>query len=69
MNSVRGGDLLSDGLVTVREAAAFLNLSRSTLYALMEQGRLPYTRIGRARRIPRRALIELAAANLVGPDP
>ena len=59
-------ELMLDGLVTVREAMAFLRLSRSTLYSLMDKGRLRYVRIGRTRRIPRRALIDLAAANLVG---
>jgi excisionase family DNA binding protein len=67
--------LLADGLVPVSEAAAFLGVSRSTLYALMERGELPYVKIGRARRVPRRALITLAAARLrgalqpIGPDP
>jgi hypothetical protein len=32
----------------------------------MEKGDLPYVRIGSARRIPRRALIDLAAMNLRG---
>ncbi|MFI5398499.1 MAG: helix-turn-helix domain-containing protein [Candidatus Binatia bacterium] len=59
-------DMVQDGLAGVREAAKFLSLSRSTLYALMESGQLVYVKIGRARRIPRRALIELAAANVRG---
>jgi excisionase family DNA binding protein len=65
-SAVRDGpaELVSDGLVTVPEAAAFLSLSRSTLYALMERGDLPYVRIGAARRIPRKALIALASSNL-----
>ncbi|GEM_PF-1975390 len=58
--------LVSDGLMTVPEVAAFLRLSRSTVYALMEKGALPYVRIGAARRVPRRAVIDLAAANLRG---
>ena len=63
--------LVADGLMTVTEAAGFLSLSRSTLYTLMDSGRLPYVRIvcnGRraARRIPRKALVALAAAQLVG---
>ncbi len=58
--------LVEDGLVTVSEAAAFLRLSRSTLYTLMDSGSLPWVRIGRTRRIPRRALIELAAREMHG---
>ena len=58
--------LVGDGLLTVSEATAFLRLSRSTLYTLMDQGELAFVRIGRARRIPRRALIVLAAAHLNG---
>lgn len=58
--------LVADGLMTVSEAIAFLHLSRSTLYTLMDEGELAYVRIGRARRIPRQALIELAVAHLNG---
>jgi len=59
-------DLLEDGMMTVREAAAFLRLGRSTLYGLMDAGDLPYCLLGRSRRIPRRALVDLAARNLRG---
>ncbi|HXQ20086.1 MAG TPA: helix-turn-helix domain-containing protein [Candidatus Acidoferrales bacterium] len=58
--------MVQDGLAGVREAAQFLGLSRSTIYALMESGELSYVKIGRARRIPRRALVELAAENVHG---
>lgn len=58
--------LVQDGLVTVAEAGQFTGLSRSSLYALMESGHLVYAKIGRARRIPRRALVEFAAAKLCG---
>ena len=59
-------ELVADGLMTVREAAVFLRLSRSTVYTLMDQGELPYVKLGRSRRIPKRALIELAARGLRG---
>jgi len=59
-------ELVGDGLVSVPAGAAFLAISRSTIYVLMDQGVLPYVKFGRARRIPRRALIELAARNLQG---
>jgi excisionase family DNA binding protein len=57
--------LVADGLVSVSEAGKFLNLSRATLYVLMERGELPYCKIGGARRIPRKALVELAERSLV----
>jgi excisionase family DNA binding protein len=59
-------DLLVDGLATVAEAAEFLSLGRSTLYELMDKGELRYIKIGGSRRIPRRALIELAKAHVQG---
>ena len=59
-------DLVADGLSTVREAAGFLRLSRSTVYTLMDRGELPFVKLGRSRRIPRRALVELAARGLRG---
>ena len=58
--------LVEDGLMTVREAAGFLRLSRSTVYVLMDRGELPFVKLGRSRRIPRRAVIELAARELRG---
>ena len=58
--------LVEDGLLTVQQAATFLQISRSNLYALMERGELAFVKIGRSRRIPRRALVELAARELRG---
>ena len=58
--------VVADGFLRVSEAAAFLGLSRSALYALMEQGKLAYAKIGNARRIPRRALIEFGVSSLKG---
>lgn len=60
------GQLVADGLMLVLEAARFLKVSRSTVYELMDTGLLVYVKLGRARRIPRRAVVELAAANLRG---
>jgi excisionase family DNA binding protein len=58
-------ELVSDGLLSVKAAAGFLDISRSKLYELMDQGELAYVKIGKSRRIPRQALINLAAGNLV----
>ena len=58
--------LVEDGLMKVAAAAAFLSLSRATLYTLMNRGELPFVKIGRSRRIPKRAVVELAARGLRG---
>jgi excisionase family DNA binding protein len=57
--------VVSDGLVNVPEAARFLGLSRSKIYQLMDRGELRYAKLGKNRRIPRSALVELAAKSLV----
>jgi len=56
--------LVEDGLMTVREAERFLHLSRSTIYLFMDRGELAFVKLGRSRRIPRLAVIELAAREL-----
>ena len=61
----RAEELVADGLLNVRQAAAFLGISRTKLYSLMERGELPYVKLGAARRIPKRALIALAARSLI----
>lgn len=58
-------DLLGEGLVTVKDAGRFLGLSVGPVYNLMARGDLAYVKLGRSRRIPRRALVELTAKNLV----
>jgi excisionase family DNA binding protein len=58
--------ITADGLMSVREAAEFLQVCVATVYNLCERGDLPYCKIASARRIPRRALIELAERNLIG---
>jgi excisionase family DNA binding protein len=57
--------LVEDGLETVEQARQFLQISRSALYQLMDTGRLAYVKLGKSRRVPRRALVELARQNLV----
>lgn len=58
-------DMVEGGLRTIDEARAYTRLSRSTLYALMNQGDLPYVRIGSRRLIPFLALVELARRGFV----
>ena len=57
--------LLTEGLDRIQDVARFLRLSRSQIYALMHRGALPYVRIGRSRRVPHRAVVELAERNMV----
>ena len=56
--------MMIDGLDRVGEASRFLGISRSRTYELMDAGELPFVKIGRSRRIPHRALIDLAARHL-----
>ena len=57
-----------EGLLTVKEASRRLAVSPSTLYLLMRQGRLPFVRVGRYRRIEGRGAARLrrAAAGRAG---
>ncbi len=59
-------EMVAEGLLTVREAGEFLRLSRSKVYELMDAGALAFVRLGRCRRIPRLAVVLLAARNLQG---
>jgi excisionase family DNA binding protein len=45
-------------LLTVEQAARRLNVGRSTLYALLQTGRLESVTVGRLRRVPAEALSE-----------
>ena len=59
--------VLGDGqLLTIEQTARLLSVSRSFLYAQMDAGELPFVRLGRARRLPRRAVLEFAARHLYG---
>lgn len=59
-------ELVAAGLMSIPQVEEFLSLSRSKLYALMDRGTLPFVKVGRSRRIPRRAVLEFAAAHLSG---
>ena len=58
--------MVADGFVDVAEAGRFLDLSRATIYALMDKGDLAYAKFGKSRRIPRAALRDYAGRCLVG---
>ena len=57
--------LVADGMDRVPRAAQFLGVSKSMMYRMMDNGQLAYVKLGKARLIPRKALVELAARNLV----
>ena len=49
--------LAADGFATLVQAAEYLGVGRSTIYMLMDSGKLPNAKIGdKARRIPWKAL-------------
>ena len=70
MNAVESQDssVVDGGFVNVPYAASFLGVSRSKLYGMMDDGELTYAKFGRSRRVPRRALLELAQKCLVRGD-
>lgn len=56
--------MVADGLVKPSEAAKILGICRAKLYNLMGSGELQSLKIGRARRIPRGALVDFMAERL-----
>lgn len=58
-------ELVGSGLDRVQDVARFLGLSRSMVYKLMDEAALPYVKFGKSRRIPRRAVLEYAASQIV----
>jgi excisionase family DNA binding protein len=54
-------ELVSEGLADLPEVCRFLRLGRTKVYSLVTTGELPVVRLGRALRIPRRALLQYAA--------
>ncbi len=52
-------DVRSRGTLTVEEAAAFLNIGRSSAYQAVQRGDLPVIRIGRRCLVPAARLLAL----------
>jgi excisionase family DNA binding protein len=65
-DAVASPSVVDGGFLDVAEAGKFLGLSRAKLYQLMDNQELTYAKFGKARRIPRRALLEYAARGMVG---
>ena len=53
-------------LATVPEVAAYLSLSRSKVYQLMDDGALPHVKLGRCRRIRWADVDALIEQNRIG---
>lgn len=51
-----------EGLATIQQAATFLEVGRTTVYAMIRDGQLAATSIRNARRIPWVALHKIADA-------
>lgn len=50
-------------MMTVYQVCSELKASRAFVYRLMSTGELGFVEMGRARRIPRQAMLEYLAAN------
>ncbi len=54
-------DLFGDGCLRVRDAAAFLAISRARLYEHLRAGRIQFVKDGRRTLIPKRGLVQFLA--------
>jgi excisionase family DNA binding protein len=62
-------EIVVDGLDRIAEVARFLKVCTAQVYRLMDNGHLPYVKLGKSRRIPHRAVVELAARGLITQSP
>lgn len=53
-------------LLRVTEVARWLNLSRSSVYQLMDRGELPYVKIGKCRRVRPEEVSRLIEKGTIG---
>ena len=60
-------EVLQDGFACIKEAESYLSVGRSTIYQLMDSGKLPFAKIGKARRIPWQAIRQFGQDCLVNP--
>jgi excisionase family DNA binding protein len=58
-------NVMANGLARIPEAMAYLQISRTALYGLMDNGQLSYVKIGKSRRIPWAELIRLVERHTV----
>lgn len=65
MNTDNKYEIVSDGLQSVSATAHFLGVSRSLVYKLIHQGDLPSVKLGSSRRVPIKAVHDLATERLI----
>ncbi len=58
-------EVLSEGLMKISEAAKLMSLGRTKISEMCNDGELPFVRIGKGRRIPRRSVMNYLKANLI----
>ena len=68
MCNLHNQEIVTEGLERITQSAKFLGVSRSFVYRLINEGVLPSVKIGKSRRVPIKAVRELAASCLVVPD-
>ncbi len=59
-------ELLADGSMTIDAIVRQYGIGRSAIYDLMKEGKLPYSQATGRRLVPRRAVVKLLAAEMVG---
>lgn len=68
MSNQTDGKALSSELLTVKEVADYLRVSRVTAWRWCQQGVIPAFRIGRNWRIRREDLLDLERVSAYSPD-
>jgi excisionase family DNA binding protein len=63
-----GYDLYNDELLTTAQVAGVMNVSRMTVYRMIDAGELPATRVRRGKRVPRQAVVDYLAGQVIVPD-
>lgn len=58
--------MVSGGVLTFKEACEYLRVKKTFFEGVLSRGEIPYTYVGRHRRIPKIALDEYLAKNLRG---
>jgi excisionase family DNA binding protein len=60
-------EVAREGFASIKDVESYLSVSRSTIYQLMDSGKLPFAKIGKARRIPWQAIRQFGQDCLVNP--
>lgn len=59
-------DPADEGLMKVAAVCRFLSVSRTQVWKWLDDGTLPYVKLDRLRRIPRKAVFDFAARGKAG---